>query len=313
MPKCLECGFEAPRLQWTHFKFNCTGRFNNGKEYKQVYPTATLVDNELAKKTAITQSNLIKKYGKEIGTQKWREYKSKQSYSNSYEYKKEKYGWTEIDFDNFNKSRAITLDNLVKKYGISAGSEKWISYCERQAYTNTLNYFIEKFGNELGTKKYQEICKAKSHSLESIMVRYNCSKEDAKDIRNSFNNQGYSSLLEKEIIEKIEQNLGSKLDYTYNTKQYCIWSDTGPKFYDIVHNKKAIEIHGDYWHTNPLIYPPNYYHSLIELLAEDIWKKDLEKKQLIETSRNIPLLTVWESEYLNDPETIIKRCVEWLN
>ena len=35
MIKCLECGFESSRLQWTHFKFNCTGRFNNGTEYKK--------------------------------------------------------------------------------------------------------------------------------------------------------------------------------------------------------------------------------------------------------------------------------------
>ena len=29
MVKCLECGFESSRLQWTHFKYNCTGRFAN--------------------------------------------------------------------------------------------------------------------------------------------------------------------------------------------------------------------------------------------------------------------------------------------
>ena len=33
MPTCKECGFTASRLQWTHFKFNCTGKFNNGKEF----------------------------------------------------------------------------------------------------------------------------------------------------------------------------------------------------------------------------------------------------------------------------------------
>ena len=60
MPKCLECGFEASRLQWTHFKYKCTGRFSNGREYKKVYPSALLVDKELAKNTAITKNNLIK-------------------------------------------------------------------------------------------------------------------------------------------------------------------------------------------------------------------------------------------------------------
>ena len=50
MPKCLECGFEAPRLQWTHFRYNCTGRFKNGTEYRRVYHDAELVDKNISKK-----------------------------------------------------------------------------------------------------------------------------------------------------------------------------------------------------------------------------------------------------------------------
>lgn len=50
MPKCLECGFESSRLQWTHFRYKCTGRFKNGTEYKKAYPNALLVDEEIAKK-----------------------------------------------------------------------------------------------------------------------------------------------------------------------------------------------------------------------------------------------------------------------
>ena len=90
MIKCLECGFESSRLQWTHFKFNCTGRFNNGTEYKKYYPNAKVVDKDLAKKTAITLDNLIKKYGDIDGVSRWESYKHKQAESNSLEYKKEK-------------------------------------------------------------------------------------------------------------------------------------------------------------------------------------------------------------------------------
>lgn len=313
MPKCLECGFVAPRLQWTHFKYKCTGRFRNGQEYKEAYPDAKLVDSDLAKKTAITKSNLIKKYGQTEGTARWNTYRQKQADSNSYKYKKEKYGWSRDKFNDYNKSRAVTLKNLIKKYGEEKGSNKWMSYCEQQAYTNTLQYFIEKYGEKIGTSKYNKVCFLKSHSIESIMIRHNCTKEDAINIQNNYATQGYTSLLEKEIIRKIEEKLEHSLQYTCNTKQYCIWDGTTPKFYDIVHNNKAIEIHGDYWHMNPKKYPRNYYHKQTQLLAEDIWARDAAKKELIEKTRNIPLLTIWEYEYLNNPSNTIARCIKWLN
>lgn len=59
MIKCLECGIESNRLQWTHFKFNCTGRFKNGCEYQLAYPNALLVDESIVKKTAVTLDNVI--------------------------------------------------------------------------------------------------------------------------------------------------------------------------------------------------------------------------------------------------------------
>lgn len=92
MPKCLECGVDLPRLQWTHFKYKCTGRFNNSKEYIVAYPNAILVDPELAKRTAVTLENLILKYGSEKGTNRWKHYLEKQATSNSFKYKKEKHG-----------------------------------------------------------------------------------------------------------------------------------------------------------------------------------------------------------------------------
>ena len=59
MPKCLECGFEAPRLQWTHFKYKCTGNISSINEYKNKYPNSILVDEELAAKCKITKQIMI--------------------------------------------------------------------------------------------------------------------------------------------------------------------------------------------------------------------------------------------------------------
>jgi beta-mannanase len=55
MPKCLECGVEAQRLQWTHFKYKCTGKFKNGKEYQAAYPGSKVVDEELSQKLKLCE------------------------------------------------------------------------------------------------------------------------------------------------------------------------------------------------------------------------------------------------------------------
>lgn len=74
-------------------------------------------DNEyinLSKKyNGRTLEYFINKYGYDEGNKRWESYKHKQAISNSFEYKKNKYNWTFNDFKNFNKSRAVTKDNLI--------------------------------------------------------------------------------------------------------------------------------------------------------------------------------------------------------
>jgi hypothetical protein len=313
MPICLECGFETTRLQWTHFKYNCTGQFANGREYKKVYPDAKLVDDDLAKNTAVTESNLIKKYGIVDGKKKWQEYKQKQSYSNSYEYKKEKHGWTKSDFENFNKSRAVTLPNLIKKHGEIEGTIFWQTYCERQAYTNTIEYFIEKYGKSAGKIKYTEICKNKSHSIENICKRYNCDIETAVLIlQDRIKQNNHVSQTEKFFVDQLENYLGCELNYSYKTKQYCVYGNNKANFYDIVHNNRAIEYNGDYWHCNPKIFVENYYHTVANKVAKDIWQEDTNKINLLKQKRNIECMVIWESDFLQSPNEMLEECKKWI-
>lgn len=309
MVKCLECGLETTRLQWTHFKYNCTGRFENSKEYKKSYPDAKLVDDNLAKRTAVTIDNMISKYGDAEGRRRWEAYRNKQAESNSYEYKKEKYGWSKEEFDSFNKSRSVTLLNLIQKHGEEDGTARWFEYCHRQAYTNTLGYFIEKYG-EQGEAKFQSMNKRKGHSISTVAERHSCSLDEAVEIKSSYTNCG-TSTLEYEIVTELVKTIGT-IDYSMLTKQYCVHDGKRAYFYDIVHNKKAIEINGDYWHCNPKLYDNNYYHRTMDLLAEDIWMKDKAKIDLLFELRGIPALTIWESEYISDKKGTIEKCIKWL-
>ena len=70
---------------------------------------------------AMTQEHMIEKYGEEEGNKIWDNYCKRQAETNTYEYKRKKYGMNKREFKEFNLSRAVTKKNLVKKYGEEIG------------------------------------------------------------------------------------------------------------------------------------------------------------------------------------------------
>jgi hypothetical protein len=314
MIKCLECGFEADRLQWTHFKYNCTGKFNNGKDYQISYPGAKVVSKNLAKKTAVTLKNLISKYGLVNGEIRWNEYRKKQAETNTFKYKEKKYGWTRDQFNEYNSSRAQTLEKMIERHGEDTGIKKWQTYCDRQAYTNTKKYFIEKHGIDSGTKKYIQICKKKSepHNPELLAKKLNITNDAAVDIILSRSKSEFRySNLEKEFIHTIEKNVGV-LDHTSLRKPFGKWSSYLKTYvvYDIKHKNCIIEFNGDYWHANPKIYKDTAMIRGIN--AIDIRNRDILKLRTVE-DLGFRTLVIWESEYRSDKENIIKKVIKWIS
>jgi antitoxin component of MazEF toxin-antitoxin module len=307
----MECGAEEKRLQWTHFKFKCTGKFKNGKEYMAAYPGAKVVDADLAAKTAITLENLILKYGTIEGTTRWAEYKKKQAYSNSFEYKKERYGWSKEDFDKFNSSRSVTIDNMIARHGESEGIKKWEDYCERQAYTNTKQYFIEKYGNAQGLQKYIDINKRKAvNNPKNLAEKLNISIDDAVNIIVGRKGNIFSSILELEFVTELENTVGT-LEYTNKTKPYGKWSTFLNTYvvFDIKHKNCIIEFNGDYWHANPQLFTSS---AIIRgKKAEDIWKRD-QMKLKTATVLGFKTYVVWESEFKNNRIETINKVAEWI-
>lgn len=70
---------------------------------------------------SLTKENFIKNHGEEEGLIKWKEYCYKQAETNTFEYKRQKLGWNKEMFDDFNKSRATTIKNLVRRQGEEEG------------------------------------------------------------------------------------------------------------------------------------------------------------------------------------------------
>ena len=308
MPKCLECGFDAPRLQWTHFKYNCTGKFNNGKEYMESYPGARVVDESLAKRTAVTLQSMINKYGSEEGTERWESYRKKQAYTNSLEYKQDKHGWSREDFDSYNSGRAVTVENMVARHGEQEGLRKWDEYCDRQKVTKSRDYVVGRYGEA----HWDELCRQKSspHHAPSIAVRDNISLEEAVAKIAARHRLAYVSNLELEFVEELEKLIGP-VDHSNKKSPFGKWNHEKNTYvvYDIKHRDCIIEFNGDYWHANPAIYEAN---DLIRgVRAQELWDKDRLKLEIAENA-GFRTYVVWEKDYLNNKQKTMEELVAWI-
>jgi very-short-patch-repair endonuclease len=262
-----------------------------------------------------TYVNFINKYGKKLGTVKWNEYRNKQAITNSFEYKQEKYGWDICEFNAFNKSRGITLQNLIAKHGTDTGTKKYESYINKQRITKSKEYVVSKYG----LRRWDELCNSKANTLANFMKRHG---EDLglelykKYVKRSNESISYASKVANDFFDNlIESDItlydGLTLYYDSNDLgEFGLYCKSNEKYYFLDFYIKelniAIEFNGDFFHANPLKYKSNeklFWFS--DIPAADVWSRDAEKLLAIEKSHGVNIITIWESEYKENPaETI---------
>ena len=71
----------------------------------------------------------------------------------------------------------------------------------------------------------------------------------------------------------------------------------------IIDKKTLIEFNGDYWHCNPKQYDADYLNKKKGMYAHEIWAHDARKKMTAE-SAGYRVITVWDSEYKRNKNTI---------
>lgn len=292
------------RLVW-FIKYDLDDYVGRMIQSKQIGPKQTL-------------ESLKIRYGDIEGEKRWQLYCSRQSITNLFEYKQQTYGWTTKEFQKYNSSRATTLNNLVSRHGEAVGLKKWEGYCERQRYTNTLEYFIERDGSkEKGSEAWLEYNyqKASSNRIPDVAERLGLTLDEAAALVSSRRTASFVSEAEKVFVSRLEEYLGEKLKYTFQTQQFCIWSPAAqqPFFYDVCCSKrmKIIEFNGDYWHANPLKYKPEQIINQVGKTASQIWEHD-QIKISAAAQRGFSIMTVWESEFIQD-RNILERITTWLN
>lgn len=261
-------------------------------------------------KPGIYLDKLIFIHGIVDGTKIFEEYKQKQAYTNSFEYKSKKYGMTKEQYDDYNKSRAVTLNNLILKHGEEMGKEKYDIYCSRQAYTNSLEYF--------GLEKYKEVNRKKSHTLDTYINRHGEELGGSKLLEfygKLSPNRSYSKISQKcfRVIESLlTQKELSNLYYATKNKEYCILVENKVFLYDFVCPKLnlCIEYHGDHYHGNPKLYNPDDYlkgRGCTRIRAKDKWEQDEIKANMLKNHRGYDTIVIWDSIWREDPNLILSK------
>lgn len=247
----------------------------------------------MKEKYAITEKNLINKWGDEIGRKKWTEYCQKQSYTNTFEYKRDKYGWDENDFKSYNKSRSVTIENLIKRHGEERGMIIWNEYCEKQRFSTTINYFIDKYGNDKGTEVYENFCKKRLFGAGYSKVSY-------------------------QLFEKVSEYF-NKYTLFYGENEWFSYDNVDKRYYLVDFYIKelniAVEFNGDIWHANPKKYGENDkpFPFQKDIKSIDIWKRDKIKNDFLKTKFN-KLIIIWESDLYNDGiEQTVNKILKEIN
>lgn len=166
---------------------------------------------------------------------------------------------------------------------------------ERQS-TFTLEKCISKYGEEEGLKIFQERQLKWKESLNKTLEE----NGDGRSKQSKFAN---------EIIQTICKELG--IEVPKKEKWISSKSMQLNYSYDFTYNNKIIEFNGDFWHANPKYNKPDDIIRGLKITAQEKWNIDKQKIELA-NKNGYEVLTIWESDYNENKENVIKTCLKFL-
>ena len=221
----------------------------------------------------------------------------------------------EDEMRSFNKSSAVTRENMIRRYGEEEGERRWKSYVEKQIRTKSKEYMLAKFGSD----KVNEINKRKAITLENMVRLYG--EEEGKIRFDNYqkNKVHFFSNLSQRFFSEIDKLIGDRYTTYYATKNdewYVCFKGGDIVFLDfyIKELNLCIEFNGTVFHADPSFYSeldhPNPFNKAIT--AKDIWEQDRIRYKRLEEEYYIKTVVVWEKEYTADFD-FKKFIVEKLN
>lgn len=254
-------------------------------------------------------------YGERLGEIKFKEVQTFQALTNSKEYK----GMTDEEFKRYNNSRAITLENMIKKYGKEEGTRVFNEYREKQRYKKSKQRYIDEYGEEQGLKIFKEINKKKVQNLENFQRKYG--EEEGLRRYKSFvesHQKGFSNIASN-LFAQIESLMNNyRVSFLYLPKNSELLLENKSRFYKydfcIPELKFIIEFNGDIFHGNPQLFNesdcPNPFDRT--LTVKQMWLNDKEKVDLAK-SKGFDVMVIWERDYRKDPEIIVNNIIKTIS
>lgn len=268
----------------------------------------TVGATEFYQKRGSSLQNFITRYGDDLGNEKWKNYLLKRSMA--YKIKREK----------GHRYPKYNLDYFINLYGIEKGTAVYNEKISKQRYGVSLQRYIDEYGEIEGRKICHNI--KDTTSLEKMIKKYGNNKGTKKYIehRSKFKpSDNFYSKKSKILFDAICCKSNIKAFYGRNEK-LLVLNEFERKsinqkimYLDFLYENNVIEFNGDVFHANPDRFDENDCPHPFKrgLASKIIWEYDNKKAEIIKT-RGYNLLVVWESEYENNFEILVEKCINFL-
>ena len=200
------------------------------------------------------------------------------------------------DYMSFRKKYAMSLSNMITKYGEELGKKKWEEYVSIQQKTKSRDWMIEQYGIE----KTNEINRSKIHNLENFIKRYGEELGKKKWEEYCENRSKPFSKASHSLFEKFDKYLPKGLTSKHSENEHFVQGESQLYFLDyfIPELNICIEFNGDSWHGNPNIYSENDKCHPIDktITAKELQDKDKRRYDFLQNKYGIKTYIIWENE-----------------
>lgn len=211
---------------------------------------------------------------------------------------------------------------MVSKH--QSNSAKMVNFESRLLPSNIEYWIIRGYTEEESKLRVSE--SQKTFTKQKCIEKYgledgyniwkNRQEKWQKSLYKNGNIKGGYSKVSQELFDALSKHCNN-VKYATNNSELVIRNNKKNYYYDFVDvdRKKIIEYNGDQYHANPLKYEsnsyPHPYRKKYGYTAKDIWKYDLDKKNAA-VDIGYDYLVIWDSEYKQNREEVIKKCIDFL-
>jgi len=329
---CQWCGYIAPSLSINHIQ--SIHKDKSIEEYKKEFPEHNLISEKYKKSISINSGKFMKeeKYRK-MYSERIKGNKNPNHRDNTTLEKRKETSPFSIEFHK-KRNPNLTDKELKKLY-----SKNYKSYIKDRISNNQLEYWLNKgFSEKEAKKKLKD--RQTTFSLKKCIERYgeeqgkiiwqarqdkwlntmnSKSDEEKAEIlkKKIFSDDNYSKVSQKlfwEIYDNIQTIIQTEKDLYFkelNNEYFLNFKNKDFFLADFKFKNKIIEFNGDYWHANPSLYDSEWVNCVRKMTAKQIWEKDQYKYDKI--NEKYELLVIWEKDFDENPEEVVKKCLEFLN